>query len=126
MTKIPTRTKGPSAVRHIQQATKPGQYVSVDQMECSTPGFIAQMKGRLTKSRYRVSTVYVDYMSNLTYVHNQVSTTSQETLESKHAFEAYCREKGVDKISHYHSDNGRFIDNAFVQDCVKQGQTQSC
>ena len=29
-------------------------------------------------------------------------------------------------MNHYHSDNGRFIDNAFDVDCIKQGQTQTC
>jgi hypothetical protein len=70
--------------------------------------------------------VYVDHKSDLTFIYNQESTTSTETLESKHAFEAFAREKGVDKIEHYHSDNGRFIDDAFRLDCEKQGQTQTC
>ena len=126
MVKIPTRTKKVTSVRNIHAASRSGQYVSVDQMECSTPGFISQLKGRLTRKRYRVTTVYIDHFSDLTYTYNQESTTSAETLASKHAFEAYAREKGIAKISHYHSDNGRFIDNAFVNDCIKQGQTQSC
>ena len=126
MTRIPTRTKGPSSVRNIQPATKLGQYVSVDQMECSTPGFVAQLKGKLTRKRYRVATVYVDHYSDLTFTFNQESTSSNETLASKHAFEAFAREKGIPRIEHYHSDNGRFIDTAFVNDCLKQGQTQTC
>lgn len=126
MSRLPTRSKGAGSVRTIHPATRPGQYVSVDQLECSTPGFVAQLKGRLTKKRYRVSTVYVDHKSDLTFIYNQESTTSTETLESKHAFEAFAREKGVDKIEHYHSDNGRFIDDAFRLDCEKQGQTQTC
>jgi hypothetical protein len=125
MSKIPTRTKGTNAVRNIQVADHPGQYVSVDQMECSTPGFVAQLKGRLTRKRYRVTTVYIDHQSDLTFTFNQESTTSLETLASKHAFEAFAREKGIPRIQHYHSDNGRFMDNAFVIDCRKQGQSQS-
>ena len=42
MARLPTRTKGKSAIRNIHPATRSGQYVSVDQMECSTPGFVAQ------------------------------------------------------------------------------------
>ena len=83
MVKLPTRTKGRASVRNIHPATRPGQYVSVDQMECSTPGFIAQLKGRLTRKRYRVTTVYVDHMSDLTFTFNQESTASAETLASK-------------------------------------------
>ena len=44
----PSRTKGnhPKASR---VATKPGQIISVDQLESPIPGFIAQLKGILTK-----------------------------------------------------------------------------
>ena len=126
MVKIPTRTKGVNGVRKIYPSLEPGQYVSVDQMEYSTPGSTAQLKGRLTRKRYGVMTVYIDHFSDLTYTYNQESTTGAETLASKHALEAYAREKGISKIRHYHSDNGRFIDNAFVNDCTKQGQSQSC
>ena len=93
MYKIQTRTKGKNAMRNIQEAVRPGHYISVDQMECSTPGFIAQLKGRLTKKRYIVSTVYVNPFLDLTYIRNQESTTSTETLISKHAFGAFSREK---------------------------------
>ena len=83
-------------------------------------------KGRLTRKRYRVTTVYIDHFPDLTYTYNPESTTSAETLASKHAFEVYTREKGISKISHYHSDNRCFIDNAFFNNCTKQGQSQSC
>ena len=49
-------------------ATKPGQIVSVDQLESPTPGFIAQLKGILTKQRYRYTTIFVDQYSCLSYV----------------------------------------------------------
>ena len=125
MSRVSTRTRGTNAIRNIQVAHHPGQYVSVDQMECSTPGFVAQLKGRLTRKIYRVMTVYVDHQSDLTFTDNQESTTSLETLASKHVFEAFACEKGIPRIQHYHSDNGRFMDNAFVNDCLKQGQSQS-
>lgn len=53
--------------------TKPGDCVSVDQLESSSPGFIAQLKGKLTNNRYRGATVYVDQASGLSYVHLQRS-----------------------------------------------------
>ena len=63
----PWRTKGNhSKVSRV--ATKPGQIVSVDQLESPTPGFIAQLKGNLTKQRYRYSTIFVDQYSHLSYV----------------------------------------------------------
>ena len=42
---------------------EPGECVSVDQMESPTAGFIAQMKGKLTKGRYKYATVYIDHYS---------------------------------------------------------------
>ena len=63
----PRRTKGiqPKASRAV---TKPGQIVSVDQLESPTPGFIAQLKGILTKQCYKYATVFVDQYSRLSYI----------------------------------------------------------
>ena len=38
---------------------------------------------------------------------------SEETVMAKHAFERSTEQHGV-KILHYHADNGRFADNAFI------------
>ena len=85
----------------------PGQCISVDQMEVREEGFIAQLKGKLTKQRYKYATIFVDQYSGLSYAHLQRSLTSHETVEGKLAFEAYARSMGV-KIHSYHADNGRF------------------
>jgi hypothetical protein len=59
-----------SALSHkIFIAPKPGEIVSVDQMELTEVGFFAQLKGSLTKKRYRYCTVYVDHFSQLHFVH---------------------------------------------------------
>jgi hypothetical protein len=109
----PWRTKG--VQKHMKDATFPGECVSVDQMESSTPGFVAQMKGKLTVKRYRVATIFTDHYSRLSYVHVQPSTSGADTLDAKHAFERYARSNDV-QVRHYHADNGRFADNAFVKD----------
>ena len=44
-TKAPWRTKGQSNCGKIKQAMAPGQCVSVNQLESTTPGLIAQLKG---------------------------------------------------------------------------------
>ena len=54
----------------------PDDCVSIDQMESSLPGFMAQMKGQLTKHRYNYDTIFVDHYSRLKYVHLQESLTS--------------------------------------------------
>jgi hypothetical protein len=48
--------------------------------------------------------------------------TSDQTMAAKHAFELMAKGAGV-QIKHYHEDNGRFADNAFLKDVELQGQT---
>ena len=50
------------------------------------------------------------------------STTSKDLVGSKLAFKAYACDYEV-KIKHYHTDNGRFSDNAFREAVEKGGQT---
>jgi hypothetical protein len=120
-TKIPWRVKGmPNS--HIKPTTHPGQCVSIDQMESSTPGLVAQMKGIPTTQRYKYATVIVDHYSRYTYVHMHTNITSEQTMAAKHAFELMAKGAGV-QIKHYHADNGRFADNAFLKDVELQGQT---
>ena len=45
-------------------------------------------------------------------------------MQAKHAFERAAEQRGV-KILHYHADNGRFADNAFIADCNAQRQSLS-
>jgi len=94
-TKVPWRTKGKDNQGTIKTCTKPGQCVSVDQLESTTPGLIAQLKGAPTKMRYRYVTVFIDHYSDLSYVHLQKTITSAETVEAKQAFEAYSKSLGV-------------------------------
>ena len=125
MTKRPWRTK--ATVKQglgIFKATKSGQCVSVDQMESTEDGFVAQLKGKLTRRRYKYATIFVDHYSDLSYVHLQSTITSDETLQAKHAFEAYARSMEV-KILRYHADNGRFAVNMFINDVEIQGQSIS-
>ena len=116
----PWRTKGnhPKASR---VATEPGQIVSVDQLESAMPAFIAQLKGTLTKQRYKYATVFIDQYSQLSYICLQRMITSNETVQAKITFERYSEERGV-HICHYHADNGRFADRAFIDNCQLNNQ----
>ena len=120
MHRKPWRTKGnhPKASR---VATEPGQIVSVDQLESRMPGFIAQLKGTLTKQRYKYATVFVDQYSQLSYAYLQWMITSNETVQPKIAFKRYSQERGV-HICHYHADNGRFADKGFIDNCQLNNQ----
>ena len=121
MTKIPWRGKEPKSSHKVFTATKPGETVSVDQMVSTEVGFFAQLKGKLTKKRYRCCTIFVDHYSKLRFVHNQIDDSSVETVAAKHAFEKFAAEHGV-RIHHYHCDNGRFYDNAFKESCENSRQ----
>jgi hypothetical protein len=116
MTKIPWRGKETKASHEVFIATKPGECVSVDQLASTEVGFFAQMKGKLTKKRYRCATIFVNHFSRLRFIHLQTDDSSEETLAAKRAFETFAAEHGV-KILHYHCDNGCFQDNAFRQAC---------
>ena len=123
LTKRPWRVKGEDK-KSTKVATRPGHIVSVDQLESNTPGFIAQLKGKLTQQRYNYATVFVDQFSGYSFVYLQRRITSEETVQAKHAFERAAEQRGV-KVVHYHADNGRFADNAFIADCNAQRQSLS-
>jgi hypothetical protein len=90
MTKISWRGKETKASHEVFIATKPGECVSVDQMASTEVGFFAQMKGKLTKKRYRCATIFVDHFSRLRFVHLQIDDSSEETLGAKRAFETFA------------------------------------
>jgi hypothetical protein len=120
MTKLPWRGKEKKS-SHLFVATKPGKTVSVDQMASTEVRFFAQLKGTLTKKRYRCATIFVDHYSRLQFIHLQTDDSAVETIATKRAFEAFAAEHGV-RIQHYHCDNGQFYNNAFQQACHESRQ----
>lgn len=120
-TKRQWRHKSPHNKAESVEPTRPGQVVSVDQMKSPTPGFVAQGTGILTTARYWYATVYVDQYSSLGYLYLQKTSTAEETLLGKMAFEYYCAQHGV-KVQHYHADNGIFRAHKWVLDCRAKGQ----
>jgi hypothetical protein len=89
MTKVPW--KGQETPFEVFVATRTGQCVSVNQMISMQVGFIAQLKGTLTKKRYTSATVIVDHYSRLKYVHLMTKLTSKETMEAKQAFKHFAK-----------------------------------
>jgi hypothetical protein len=94
MTKIPWRGKETKASHEVFVATKPGECVSVDQMTSTELGFSTQLKGKLTKKRYRCARIFVNHYSHLQFVNLQVDDSSIETLAAKHAFETFAANQG--------------------------------
>jgi hypothetical protein len=80
------------------------------------------MTGYRTKQRYITTTVYVDQFTELGYVHLQPSTSAEETVESKKAFEAFARLHG-ESITRYHADNGIFQASLWLDACKASHQT---
>ena len=117
-----TKPKGGQQGGKLRTASEPGQCISIDQLESSTPGLIAQIKGWLTKKRYKVATIFVDHFSGLSYIHLQKSTNADETLEAKLAFERYASKFKV-HVKSYQADNGRFAENKFMAAVKEAGQT---
>ncbi len=105
MTKVPWWGKEGESDHKVFVATKPGQIISVDQMISTQVGFIAELKGGLTKLQYTAATVFTDHYSHLQYIHLMTRLTSQETVDAKRAFEHFAEQHGV-QILHYHCDNG--------------------
>jgi Reverse transcriptase (RNA-dependent DNA polymerase)/GAG-pre-integrase domain len=123
LTRQAWRTKTPPS-SIAPTVTKPGQHVSVDQMESPVPGLIGQLKGKPTLARYRFATVFVETFSRSGYIHLQQTSNADETLEAKKQFESYAKSHNV-TINHYHADNGRFIEKAWQQHATLMGQTLS-
>jgi hypothetical protein len=65
MAKNPWRTKPSPGKVKTMVVRGPGDSVSVDQLESSTPGLVTQLKGILNKRRYTCATVFVDHYSRL-------------------------------------------------------------
>jgi hypothetical protein len=116
MTKLPWQGKESKAYHEVFVVTKPGECISVDQMMSTEVGIYAQLKGKLTKKRYKCTTIFVNHFSHLCFVHQQLNHKPDKALTAKLPFEHYAAEHRV-KILHYHCNNGRFHDNAFQQAC---------
>ena len=120
-TRRPWRNKPPKQKHSKHNNLQSGDTVSVDQMVSPTPGLVAQMTGILTNKRYKYATVYVDQASRLGYTYLQKTTTAEETIQGKVAFELYVHSHGI-KVKGYHANNGIFHANAWVNHCKKSKQ----
>ncbi len=84
-------------------------------------GFFVQLKGALTKKRYKAASIFVDHFSRLCFVHLMQDQSSEESVKAKRAFERFAAKHGI-VIRHYHCDNGRFAHNAFKEACQQSNQ----
>jgi hypothetical protein len=80
MAKLPWCGKENKPSHEVFVATKPGEMVSVDQMALTKARFFAQLKGALTKKRYKCATIFVDHYSRLRFVHLQINNLQSRPL----------------------------------------------
>ena len=79
----PWRQKGKSNLKKIKPVTIPGQVVSVDQLFSYNPGLIPTHLGIPKTKRYLGATIFVDHVSDFTYVHLMERTPdTAKTLEA--------------------------------------------
>ena len=121
MTKVPWQTKGNNTGKHVFKANKPGQVDSIDQMVSTQPGFKAQLKGKLTNQHYKAATILVDHYSGLPYKHMMTNLSSDKPLKAKLVLKKFATNNHV-SIKHYHANNERFADKAFIAQCNQQQQ----
>ena len=116
------RTKNKTK-RHIRKPwqNEPGDGTSCDHIVSHQPGIIPQATGRPTHERFWGSVIYVDHATDFIYNHLIRGTSSEETLESKLAYERTALSYGV-RIGAYHADNSRFNDSRFTGSCCEAGQ----
>jgi hypothetical protein len=87
-------------------------------MESPTPGFVGQIKGRLTTKRYQAATVFVDHYSQLTFAYMQFSTGAEETINAKLPF-------GFESVSLNKRDRGH-VGHIHFEIRRKARTTQGC
>ena len=73
----------------------PGSGTSCDHIISHEPGLIPQITGRLTYARYAGAIIFSDHFSDFTYPHMITSTSTEETMIAKRAYERVAREHGV-------------------------------
>jgi hypothetical protein len=78
MTKTPWCGKESKATHQVFVTTKPGECVSIDHMVSTHVGFFAQLKGWLTKKRYKAASIFLDHFSHLCFVHLMQDLSSEE------------------------------------------------
>jgi hypothetical protein len=104
--------------------TIPGQRVSVDLYVSSTKGRLLHTFGKEKyDDQYSGGAIFVDHASKFIYNNHQLSTTTSESVMSKHLFESYSETLGV-KIKEYLTDNNPFHGEEWKVDCNNQGQTR--
>ena len=71
-----------------------GEIAHTDIMASSVPGLIPQMVGFHGSAKFYHMSFFVDDIFDFTFVHHQTSTSADETIKAKHAYETELRQYG--------------------------------
>jgi hypothetical protein len=99
----------------------PGDCISGDQIESSSPGLIPTYRGTPVNTRYHASILFVYFASRFLYFMPHISTGASEAINAKHSFELLASQHNM-LIKCYHTDNGLFASTAFHNSCKQQNQ----
>ena len=99
---------------------EPGQKVSIDQYQSTTPGRRVGSKGK-EKNIFCGGTLFYDHSSTFIHIKHQVSLNAGETVMSKEEFERVMSGVGR-KVKSYHTDNDPFQSKAFREALVSENQ----
>jgi hypothetical protein len=100
----------------------PGDCVSVDQIESSSPGYVDTYQGKPTTARYHAASLYTDHASRFMYLKCHYSTGGAEAVEGKQRFEQFANTQGV-KIKAYRADNGIMAKKEYMHSIEINQQT---
>ena len=103
---------------------QPGERVFVDHYESDTRARLPNTRGREREhNQYKGGTIFHDAATGLIKVYHQVTFTAEETIKSKHRFEADVAQCGV-TVQKYRTDNGRdFTSYKWEQELEQNKQT---
>ena len=105
---------------------EPGEFVSTDQFVVAHPGRLFDGYGKEPPEKCcNGGTIFVDAATGLVYPVPQVSLGADETVQAKSLFEEWLFQLSMCEVKHYHSDNGVFTADEFLEDCEAKDQTQS-
>jgi hypothetical protein len=99
----------------------PGDCVSCDQLESSTPGHVPTFQGSPTTIKHHAGTLFIDHASRYLFFHSHISTGAQEAIHTKLHFQQHCMSYNR-TIKCYHTDNGVFRTKPFCSACLHEQQ----
>ena len=100
----------------------PGEIAHTDIMTSSVPGLIPQIAGFIASEKYHHASFFADDRSDFTFAYHQKSTSADDTIEAKRAFESEMRKYCKD-VRHYHADNGTYAVAKYKNEISEQKQT---